>query len=169
MKNINQKFGVQLKNKICGFGMVEMLIGASMVSVSLFAISSFFQTVMKASATTGSAIQADYLLEEGVEVAKIFRDTSYKDNFLKMTINTPYYFLWDGTKWASSTVNTYIDGKFERTLIIDDVQRDSNSDITVSGTNDPDIKKVTVSVSWGGPLGTTTHSIQTYVTNIFNN
>lgn len=149
--------------------MVEMLVGAAVLSVSLLSISSFFQTTLRASGVTQTAIQGDYLLEEGVEVTKIFRDTSYMNNFMKMSTTTTYYFVWNGTNWATTTTNTLIDGKFERNFTLTDVKRDVNNDIASTGTYDPDIKLVTVSVIWNGPLGTTTRSIQTYVTNIFNN
>ena len=152
-----------------GFGMVEMLVGAAVLSVSLLGISSFFQTTLRASGVTQAAIQGDYLLEEGVEATKIFRDISYTNNFMKMSTTTTYYFAWDGTNWATTTTNTLVDGKFERKFTLTDVKRDVNNDIATTGTYDPDIKLVTVSVVWGGPLGTTTRSIQTYVTNIFNN
>lgn len=152
-----------------GFGMVEMVIGAAVLSVSLLGISSFFQTALRASGTTQAAIQGDYLLEEGMEATKIFRDLSYTNNFFKMSTTTTYYFSWSGTNWATTTMNTFIDGKFERKFTLADVKRDVNSDIAAAGTYDPDIKRVTVTVSWRGPTSTTTHSIQTYITNIFNN
>ena len=149
--------------------MVEMLVGAAVLSVSLLGISSFFQTTLRASGVTQAAIQGNYLLEEGVEATKIFRDTSYTNNFMKMSTTTTYYFAWNGTNWATTTANTLIDGKFERNFTLTDVKRDVNNDIALTGTYDPNIKLVTVSVVWNGPLGTTTRSIQTYVTNIFNN
>lgn len=152
-----------------GFGMVEMVIGAAVLSTSLLGISSFFQTALRASSLTQASLQGDYLLEEGMESVKIFRDLSYTNNFFKMSTTTNYYFTWSGTNWATTTVNTFVDGKFERKFTLADVKRDVNSDIAGAGTYDPDIKLVTVSVAWGSPLGTTTRSIQTYVTNIFNN
>ncbi|OIO30945.1 hypothetical protein AUJ77_01230 [Candidatus Nomurabacteria bacterium CG1_02_43_90] len=146
-----------------------MLVGAAVLSVSLLGISYFFQTTLRASGVTQSAIQGDYLLEEGVEATKIFRDMSYTNNFMKMSTTTTYYFAWNGTNWATTTTNTLIDGKFERKFTLTDVKRDLNNDIATTGTYDPDIKLVTVSVAWSGSLGTTTRTIQTYVTNIFNN
>lgn len=153
-----------------GFGMIEMIIGAAVLSVSLLGISNFFQLALRTSGTTKSAVQGDYLLEEGLEAIKIFRDLSYTTNLRNMSTTTTYYFSWSGTNWATTTTNTLIDGKFERKFTLADVNRDANSDIAVSGTYDPDIKLVTVSVAWVEPAtGTTTRSIQTYVTNIFNN
>lgn len=152
-----------------GFGLVEMLVGASALSIAILSISYFFQTALRASEATVTAIQADYLLEEGVEVAKIFRDLSYKNNFLKMSTTTPSYFLWDGTKWATSTANVYIGGIFERGMTVSDTTRDFNNDIAPTGTYDPNTKLITVFVNWNSPLGTSSRSIQTYITNIYNN
>ncbi|MBI5077863.1 MAG: hypothetical protein HZB11_00650 [Candidatus Yonathbacteria bacterium] len=152
-----------------GFGLVEMLVGAAALSVAMFAVSGFFQTTLVASRTTQTAIQGDYLLEEGMEALKLFRDTSYANSLGKMSTTTTYYFSWNGTTWATTTVNTLIDGKFERKFTISDVKRDANEDIASSGTYDPDIKLVNVSVAWKSGTGTTTRSIQTYITNIFNN
>lgn len=166
MKLVALKF---LRKEKSGFGLVEMLIGASALSVALLSIASFFQITMRASRTTQAAIQGDYLLEEGVEALKIFRDLSYTNNFLKASTSTSYYYVWNGANWATSTTYTLIDGKFERSFTLADVQRDASSDIAPVGTYDPDIKLATVSVSWADASGTTTRSIQTYITNIFGN
>lgn len=153
-----------------GFGLIEMIVGAAVLSSSLLGISTFFQLALRTSGTTQAMFQGDYLLEEGMEAMKIFRDLSYTNNFQKMSTTTTYYFSWNGTNWATTTANTFIDGKFERKFTLTDVKRDANSDIATSGTYDPDIKLVTVSVAWNSPLiGTTTRSIQAYITNIFNN
>ncbi|MBI5798338.1 MAG: hypothetical protein HZB10_00195 [Candidatus Yonathbacteria bacterium] len=152
-----------------GFGLIEIILGAAILSVALFSISNFFQATLRASTITQAAIQGDYLLEEGVEAVKLFRDMSYTSNIKNMSTTTTYYFLWNSTNWATSTLNTPVDGKFERRFTLADVKRDTNNDIATTGTYDPDTKLVTVTVSWRDNMGTTTRSIQTYVTNIFNN
>ncbi|MFZ2303484.1 MAG: prepilin-type N-terminal cleavage/methylation domain-containing protein [Minisyncoccia bacterium] len=153
-----------------GFGLVEVVIGSAVLSVSLLAISGFFQTVLRASRVTESAVQGDYLLEEGMEVVKIFRDRSYTSNIKNMSTTTPYYFSWNVTNWATTTTKTIIDSKYERKLTFADVKRDSiTKDISDTGVYDPDIKLATVSVTWWAPVvGTTTRSIQTYIVNLFN-
>ena len=154
-----------------GFGLVEVVIASAVLSVALLSISGFFQATLRASKHTEGWVQGSYLLEEGVEVVKLFRDMSYTGNLKTMSTTTNHYFLWNGTGWATSTVNTFVDGKFERKYTLTDVKRDGTTkDISATGNYDPDIKLVTVSVSWWTPVvGTTTRSIQTYVTNILNN
>ncbi len=156
-------------SRMKGFGLIEVVIGSAVLSVALLSISGFFQTTLRASRITEGVVQGDYLLEEGMEAVKIFRDLSYTSNLRNMSTTTTYYFSWSGTNWATTTVNTFIDGKFERKFTLADVKRDANQDIAALGTYDPDIKLVTVSVAWRDTVGTTTRSIQTYVTNIFNN
>lgn len=149
--------------------MIEMLIGAAVLSVSLLGISSFFQATLAVSNTTQSAVQGDYLLEEGVETVKLLRDAGYASNILSLSTTTPTYLTWNGTTWATSTVNTYVDGRFERSIIAAEVKRDANGDIAGSGTYDPNTRLITVSVAWNAKGATTTKVIRTYVMNLFNN
>lgn len=156
---------------IRGFGLVEVVIGSAVLSVALLGVSGFFQTVLRASRVTESAVQGDYLLEEGMETVKIFRDMNYTSNIKNMSTTTTYYFSWSGTGWATTTTKTIVDSKYERKLTFEDVKRDSlTKDISTTGVYDPDVKLVTVSVAWWAPVvGTTTRSIQTYIVNIFSN
>lgn len=149
--------------------MVEMLVGTAVLSVSILGISSFFQGALSVSNSTQSVFQGDYLLEEGVEAVKLLRDEGYTSNISMLSTTTPTYLSWDGTKWATSSVNSFIDGKFERAIIAVDVRRDASDDISVSGTVDTNTKLITVSVAWNAKGATTTKTIQTYVMNIFNN
>lgn len=149
--------------------MIEMLVGAAVLSMSLLGISSFFQVALSVSNSTQSVFQGDYLLEEGVEAVKLLRDGGYTSNITTLSTTAPTYLSWDGTKWATSSVNSLIDSKFERTIIATDVRRDASDDISASGTVDANTKLVTVSVAWNVKGATTTKTIQTYVMNIFNN
>lgn len=150
-----------------GFGLIEIIIGSTILTVSLIAISAYFQKSLQLSQDSAKTVQASFLLEEGIEVAKFFRDTSWQ-NISGLTVGSSYYFQFDGAKWATTTSNVFVDGVFERKLVINNASRDANDDIVSSGgTNDADTKKATVSVSWLGRNGTTTKSISTYITNIF--
>lgn len=150
-----------------GFGLIEIVVGSAILTVSLIAISGYFQKALQLNQDSGKTVQASFLLEEGIEVVKFFRDTSWL-NISGLTAGTYYFIQFDGTKWATTTSNVFVDNVFERKLIINNVSRDANDDIVSSGgTEDADTKKVTVSVSWPGRNGTTTKLISTYLTNIF--
>lgn len=151
-----------------GFGMIEMVIGSAILSVSLLGISTFFQLALKTSNVTGLSIKGDYLLEEGVEAVKLLRDAGYANNISALSISTPHYLVWNGTSWATTTTNTFIDGFFERSFTVTNVARDISDDIA-AGVSDPDTKLITVSVAWNTRGATTTRSITTYITDLFNN
>lgn len=151
-----------------GFGMIEMIIGSAILSVSLLGISAFFQSALKTSNVTGLSIKGDYLLEEGVEAVKFLRDAGYANNISALGTGTPHHLVWNGTNWATTTANVFIDGLFERSFTVTNVTRDINDDIA-AGINDPDTKLITVSVAWGAYGATTTRSIATYIMDIFNN
>lgn len=165
MKSSQKNFLNKFNSK--GFGLIEIIIGSAILTISLIAISTYFQKSLQLSQDSRKTTQSSFLLEEGIEVVKFFRDTSWQ-NISGLTAGTSYYFQFDGTKWATTSSNIFTDNVFERKLVINNVSRDANDDIVSSGgTDDPDTKKVTVSVSWLGRNSTTTKSISTYITNIF--
>ena len=150
-----------------GFGLVEIVIGSAILATVFLAVSAYYQGSLKVSRTTANLTQASFLLEEGLEVAKMFRDDSW-GNISTPASGTQYYLSFNGTKWATSTTNVYIDSMFERSLTLNDVYRDVNDDIvSTGGTLDTGTRKATVTVSWHENTGTTTKSIATYLTNIF--
>lgn len=151
-----------------GFGLIEIVVGGAVFAVSILGISFYYQQALSVSQKTGRIVQGSFLMEEGIEIAKIFRDTSWT-NISGLTPGATYYLTWTGTKWATTTTNTFIDNVFERTLVVDNINRDGNDDIVSSGgTLDAGTKKVTVSVSWNEKGATTTKTVSTYLTNFFN-
>lgn len=156
------------KNAYRGFGLIEIVVGVAVLTSSLLGISLYYQQALGVSQRTGNFVRAGFLMEEGIEVAKFFRDTSWT-NISGLTPGATNYLSWTGSTWATSTVNAYVDGLFERTLVVDNVSRDSNDDIVSSGgTLDAGTKKATVTVSWNEKGATTTKSVSTYLTNFFN-
>jgi len=111
------------------------------------------------------SIQVAFLLEEGMETVKIIRDSSW-NNINNLTTGNTYFLEFLNHDWIATSTNTYIDGKFERSFVIENVYRDINDDIIVSGgTLDINTKKTTVSVSWHNGKSTSTKSISAYLTN----
>lgn len=151
-----------------GFGLIEIVVGGAVFAISILGISFYYQQALSVSQKTGHIVQAGFLMEEGIEIAKLFRDGNWT-NISGLTPGATYYLTWTGSAWATTTTNTFVDGSFERTLVVDNVNRDSNDDIVTSGgTLDAGTKKVTVSVAWNEKGATTTRSISTYLTNFFN-
>ena len=150
-----------------GFGLIEIVIGGAILATVFVAVSAYYQQSLVISRSTAHLTQASFLLEEGIEVAKIFRDTSWTNISAPVT-GSSYYLTFNGTSWATSTTNTYIDGVFERKIVLSDVYRDANDDIvSPGGVLDTGTRKATVTVIWYEKTATTTKSISTYLTNIF--
>ncbi|PIR58156.1 MAG: hypothetical protein COU71_00180 [Parcubacteria group bacterium CG10_big_fil_rev_8_21_14_0_10_38_31] len=152
-----------------GFGLVEIVVAVSIISFSIFSLFFIFELSLRAERRTTNNIKASFLLEEGVEVVKIMRDSGWTVSLGSLSSGIDYYLVFDGVSWQVSLIPSLVDNFFERKLIIDDVLRDANDDISDSGVVDSDTKEVTLYVSWQEAGVTTTRSISSYVTNIFNN
>ncbi len=161
-----------------GVGIIEVVIGTSIIALSLVGVVAAFILHFQAGSENTKKIQATYLLEEGVEIARFLRDVSWVSNIAPLDSSTDYYLNFDGLSWQiTSTPQPYIDGTFERKLTIGDVyRRNSDSDIvsatsTESKTIDTNIHLITVSVSWpletGTVVATTTAKLEAYLANIF--
>jgi Tfp pilus assembly protein PilV len=156
------------KNTHRGFGLIEIVIGAAILSTSLLGISFYFQEALNVSERTGNIVRAAFLMEEGIEITRFFRDNGWA-NISGLAAGTPYYLTWNGTTWATTTTNTFIDGLYERKVVATDVYRDSNDDIVSSGgTLDSGTREITVSVAWQEKGATTTKTVSTYLANFFN-
>lgn len=151
-----------------GFGLAEIVIGAAIVSLALFGIIASVQIALRVSEESLSRTRASFLLEEGVEAARVLRDAGWSANIAGLVPGTRYYPAFSGGLWRATTTNIYIGG-FERYFVLDNVYRNGSDDIAASGTLDANTRKVSVFVSWVTRTGTTTESVSTYLTNLFAN
>jgi type II secretory pathway pseudopilin PulG len=155
--------------KTQGMALVEIVVGATIISMIAWAAASTYNTYISYALTNQKNVQASYLLEEGLEVVTYFRNKSWLGNIAPLSTSTTYYLLWSGTDWATTTTAQRIDGEFLRSVAIADVKRDGSDRIASSGTFDPNTKKITTTVSYFQGHSTTTRSISTYITNIYGN
>lgn len=157
----------------CGISLVEVIIGTSLILLSLTGLVTAYSLYLKAGLKNTDNLKAAFLLQEGVEAAMLIRDDSWSA-FANLSTGTAYYLSWNGTKWVATTTEVLVDGVFRRTLTLGDVyRRDSDKDI-VSATSgdtkslDAGTKKVTVRVFVGSSATTTLDkSVTTYLTNLF--
>ncbi|HEY4483037.1 MAG TPA: prepilin-type N-terminal cleavage/methylation domain-containing protein [Candidatus Paceibacterota bacterium] len=163
---------VNVKNGKRGFGLIEILVGLSILSLSFFSLLLVGRNVSRLSASTTRSLQADFLLEEGLEALRSIRDRGWTANIANLSLSSTSYYLDFSTtssRWTSTTTAGVIDETFWRTFVVSSVSRDASDDITLSGgTVDPNTKKFTVILAWKGVSATTTSSISTYLTNYFN-
>jgi len=154
------------KNKK-GFLLVEVIVGVSILAFCLLGIISVGQGFLRLSFQSFQGTQANFLLEEGAEVTRAFRDMGW-GNISGLTAGTKYYLTYSGGKWATSTAVSKIDHVFYRYVTVSNVNRDdTTADIVASGgTLDTETRKVTVNVSWLSSMGTSTKTAMLYLTNI---
>lgn len=152
-----------------GIALIEVVVALSIISIALVALLVNYKAHLKAALSNTQAVKASYLVEEGFEAVRFLRDGSWSRNIQTLTAGTAYSLYWNGTVWLATTTPQYVD-EFQRTFSVAAVSRDGNSDIVSSGgTVDPDTKRVDVSVAWSTAAGTTTKTVSTYLTNLFNN
>jgi prepilin-type N-terminal cleavage/methylation domain-containing protein len=153
-----------------GFALVEVLVASAIILLFISALSGAYSLYIRTAFSNLRKVQAALLSEEGIEVVKTLRDSSWATNIAPLSSSTPYHITFSSGAWKATTTKIYVDGIFDRTFTVGDVYRDSLSDITSSGgTYDPNTRVVTVSVAWQNHGATTTKSIATYIANLFVN
>ncbi|MEX2028997.1 MAG: hypothetical protein WD963_00755, partial [Candidatus Paceibacterota bacterium] len=158
--------GVSLQSRR-GFMVVEILVAISIITVSILAAMAVTQKSLHVARQAFHTIQATFLLEEGAEAVRIFRDNGWS-NISSLTVATNYYPTFSGGTWVLSEVANTVE-TFTRTVDVALVNRDdATRDIAETGTDDPGTKLITVTVSW--PEGGTTviKTLQFYIMDIFS-
>jgi len=150
-----------IKNRSKGFSLVEALIGASIIVLTLTALSSAFAILAKSGRSSISSVKASYLLNEGAEAILMVAKEDW--TFIEgLTVGSTYGLEWKSNTWYSTTT-TSVDNIYYRQFVVSGLYRDSNSDIASSGTLDSEGRKVDVGVSWYNGSATSTKDLSFYV------
>ena len=161
------KFFLKQKNK--GFMVVEILVGLSILALVILGFSNLAQKSISISNRSLNTLQATFLLEEGAEIVKTFRNESWS-NVSSLSLNTNYYLSFDSVndQFAFSTTASQINN-FTRVITFQAVNRDSaTDDIATTGDNDPSTRLVNISVSWQDKGETITKTMSFYISDIFS-
>lgn len=153
-----------------GFALLEALIATALLAVVLAGAIGALLITSQTGTGNGARIEATYLADEGIEAVRLMRDSGWDTNIAGLpTDGTAFYLEWDGSTWIATDTNTYIDGVFERSVVLSNVYRDGSQKIAASGDLDSNARKVTVTVSWREGDATSTRSLSAYITDLFNN
>lgn len=152
-----------------GFGLLEIVIGLAVIALFLFGVLAVARLSLRLSEENANNIKAAFLLEEGTEALKILRDAGWQQNIASLAISGDYYLSFNNGQWQADSSNIFIDGLFERKLRLENVYRDSQDRLAESGALDANTKKASLFVSWRSRGATTTKTISTYLTNLFDN
>lgn len=148
-----------------GFFLIEAVIASAIVATTLVMMLGAISNVVAISKYSLQKTQASYLLEEGVEVAKLLRNQSWT-NISGLSTGTTYYMSWSGSAWSyTPTAPGTATGVFTRTIVFSSVSRDGTDTITASGgTADSGTRLGTVTVSWQQNGSSRTESLPFYIT-----
>lgn len=156
-----------IKNTSRGFGLIEIVVGVSIISLALMGTVFLGGSYEKLSRSTLAAVKAEFLLEEGVEGLRSMRDTGWQ-NIAGLVSGVDYFIDTENGAYIATTSPQVVDGVYTRTVVVAPVYRDSNFRIVSSGgTLDNETKDVTVSIAWREGNATTTRSLRTYLANLF--
>jgi type II secretory pathway component PulK len=158
-------------SRIRGVALVEVIIGAAIISIAFVGMFGAIQSMLRISRQTSVSVQSAFLAQEGLEALRVMRDLSWDDEIAPLTVATTYYFEWsDDDTWTATTTANMIDGIYTRTFKLENVYRDGSSDIAESGTLDTGSRKATINVVRSTLVGlTSTTTISGYINDLFNN
>lgn len=150
--------------------MVEILIASGILGIVMITVINVYHSLAALSLQNTEKIQSAFLLEEGVEAVRVMRDAGWAANIVSLTVDQPYYLRFQDSTWTATTAPQIIDG-FDRTVTFSNVMRDADFNVVSSGGTvaDASSRKATVSISWATRLGTSTGSVDTYISNSFGN
>lgn len=139
---------MELSNQFYKSGsiLVELLIALALIALVIPTIIDGLITSRQGLPQQEQQQKALVLLKETQESLRIIREKGW----LGFSVNGTYYPQIEGDSWIlTNGVQTV--GDFNRKVIIGDVYRDFDGNISQAGEIDPSIKKVTIMVSWTQP------------------
>lgn len=148
-----------------GIGIIEVLIGTSLIAIVFFSFLVLSQYSLRLQSQNKAKLEAINIAIETIEAARSFRNEGW-DGFFVLLQGTPYYPVISDNRWILEADNPgLINGKYNRWLIIESVLRDTNDDISDSGIEDDQTRKVTAFVQWQDRGQIKEISLNTYLTN----
>jgi len=158
----------KFKKNNTGIALVEVLVSSAIISAGILAVISTYTTYVSYAFSSQYNTQSSHLMEEGLEVVSFFRDSTWS-NISGLSTTTTYYLTFSGTAWATTTTPQYVDSFFLRSITVSDVERDLDDRITDNGVIDPNTKLITARVDFYHKGATSTRTMSTYITNLYDN
>jgi len=148
-----------------GISVIEVIVALSIIFVSFFSFLALAQYSLKFQDQSESKLEAINIAAETIEATRSVRNEDW-NNFSSLSLDIPYYPVISSNKWTlSSTDPGSINGVYDRWVIIEKVYRDANDNISSSGTEDDQTKKITAFVEWNDRGKIKQIDLITYLTN----
>jgi len=149
-----------------GFGLVETIVAMAIFIILVSGGAAFTVPALRMNRLGGTMTDATLFAQEGIEAARSIKKQGWTIPFLATDCTGGCGISVSGGVWVwSGTTNTK--PPFLRTIVVSSVSRDGSGTIVSSGgVDDPDTKKVTVTVTWSvSPTRPETVTLVTYLTN----
>ncbi len=161
------------KKEIVGFGMVEVIIAIAIIAIAFTALFDVYASYLRAQFANTRIVKASFLMDEGLEVVRLLRDTSWSSHIGNTSLGVDYYLYWTGSAWQTTTTPQTIDTLYTRKIVFFGASRDSSDRLVTSGgTLDTNTRGYTVTVTWPtntGSPASTSKQVSSYITNMFTN
>jgi prepilin-type N-terminal cleavage/methylation domain-containing protein len=129
-----------------GFGMIEIVVVSAILVLVVVAVTGAMRLYVILVQSNAEKAQAALLTEEALEVVNIWRDTTWDGLIYPLSVGTPYYIYWNGTRYATSTATTTSHGSLVTKIVFGAINRNSSDNISQTGTLDPRTRQVTVTI-----------------------
>lgn len=148
--------------------MVELIVISAVLSIIVIAASYVAKKSIEVSNRTIHTMEASFLLEEGVEVMRILRDSNFDNVDPAIEGSSNQYLALVSNTWSLVDA-PQTNGIFTRIINIYPVYRDSTSSdiVTSGGVLDAGTSKITITVSWLEGTTTLSKSLTFYLSDLF--
>ncbi len=131
-----------------GISMIEIVISAGIVTITVAAIVTVIQTYLSLVKQNSIETQAVLLLDETAEALQYLRDVSFEDNFGDVNTQTAYTIFWNGSSYEMTNETIILPHEMTRKIYFTEVKRNSNDVISQNGTTDERTIKATIVINW---------------------
>jgi len=151
-----------------GFTLVEIIVVIAIIVLVLATILGFLSFDSRLAERSRSRLTALALAQETIEAVRNFRDnTDWVTGIGILNVDINYHPIKNSSGWNLASGNETLDG-FTRAVVLNKISRDSNDNIESSYNsvnNDPDTRRIKVTVTWTDRQGPSDEILITYLTN----
>lgn len=148
--------------------MIEIIVVIALITLCLWGILEVAKYGLRVQEQNKAKLRAANLAIEAIEASRSVRDESW-DNFASLNLGVKYYPVISGNKWVLTPNNPgLIDGLYGQWIELEGVYRDADDNISSSGTEDPDTRKVNALTEWNDRTGNKRIELTIYLTNWAN-
>lgn len=148
-----------------GIGMIEVIVCLTIIAITFWGFLELVSYNLKIQDKCKAKIEAINLAVETIEAIRSVRNEDW-NNLASLSLGIKYYPLISENKWTLTLTDPGpINGIYDCWLVLEKVYRDISDNISSSGIEDPETKKITAFVEWNDRGQIKQSSLTTYLTN----